>query len=98
MPIWVVTKIQVVLTNCSQLIIVCSLPTTNNGIHQLLLVMDNLLILLCRCLECICPMQNELTCLDLDCIISMLVGRRTATGIIRIDEAALENYSMACQV
>ena len=37
-------------------------------------------------------MQNNLTCPDLDCIISMLVGRRTTSGIIQIDEAALENY------
>ena len=42
--------------------------------------------------QCISPMQNDLTSLDLDSIVSLQVGSRSANGIVRIDEAALECF------
>ena len=46
-----------------------------------------------RILNSTSPMQNDLTCLDLDSIITLQVGyRQSHNGIIRIDEAALEDY------
>ena len=42
--------------------------------------------------QCISPMQNDLTSLDLDSIVSLQMGSRSANGIVRIDEAALECF------
>ena len=37
-------------------------------------------------------MQNDLTSLDLDSIVSLQAGSRSANGIISINEAALECF------
>ena len=37
-------------------------------------------------------MQNDLTSLDLDSIVSLQVGSHSANGIVRIDKAALECF------